>query len=148
MRAMIEIQHFTTPKLSFKTHEIITQKTVNCMAYVSRTSFIVALQGEVNALLRTLSLMEGTPTDLGPGLAMAASNIICALTMSVRFEHNDLRFKRFMDLIEEGFRLFGALETINFIPAVRFVPCFQATAKKLAEVSGGSSTRQYCTHNC
>jgi 26-hydroxylase len=96
---------------------------------------MVGPQGEVSTLLGTLSRLEGTPIDLGPGLAMAASNIICALTMSVRFEHNDLRFKRFMDLIEEGFRLFGSLETINFIPAMRFIPCFRATSKKLAEVS-------------
>ncbi|KDR21921.1 cytochrome P450 18a1 [Zootermopsis nevadensis] len=91
------------------------------------------IMGEVSALLRTLSRLEGTPTDLGPGLAMAASNIICALTMSVRFERNDIRFKRFMGLIEEGFKLFGSLETINFIPAMRFIPCFKATSRKLAE---------------
>lgn len=102
---------------------------------------MVFLQGEVSALLRTLSRLEGTPTDLGPGLAMAASNIICALTMSVRFERNDIRFKRFMGLIEEGFKLFGSLETINFIPAMRFIPCFKATSRKLAEVSERSRTR-------
>jgi 26-hydroxylase len=96
---------------------------------------MVLLQGEVDTLLQTLARLNGTPTDLGPVLAMASSNVICALTMSVRFEHGDLRFKRFMDLIDEGFRLFGSLETINFIPAMRYIPWLQTTRKMLAKVS-------------
>jgi 26-hydroxylase len=96
---------------------------------------VVFLQEEVNTLLKTLCRLEGAPTDLGPVLAMASSNVICALTMSIRFDHNDSRFHRFTDLIDEGFRLFGSLETINFLPAMRFIPWLQTTRRKLAQAS-------------
>ncbi|XP_069684414.1 cytochrome P450 18a1 isoform X2 [Periplaneta americana] len=91
------------------------------------------IMGEVESFLKTLTRQQGTPTDLNPVLSMAISNVICAIMMSVRFEHNDNRFKRFMNLIDEGFRLFGSLETINFIPAMRYMPGFQSTRKKLAK---------------
>jgi len=55
--------------------------------------------------------------------------------MSVRFEHDDTRFKRFMALIDEGFKLFGTLASVNFIPMMRYLPGLLETRQKLAEVS-------------
>jgi 26-hydroxylase len=101
------------------------------------------LQEEVHTLLKSLYRVEGAPTDIGPVLAMASSNVICALTMSVRFEHNDLRFQRFTDLIDEGFRLFGSLETINFLPVLRFIPWLQTTRRKLAKVRTRNCTARH-----
>ena len=88
----------------------------------------------MEACLKQLTKQKGSPTDLNPVLAMAMSNVICAIMMSVRFQHDDTRFKKFMHLIDEGFKLFGSLEAINFIPAMRYMPGFQATRKKLAQV--------------
>ncbi|KAJ9590643.1 hypothetical protein L9F63_016314 [Diploptera punctata] len=91
------------------------------------------IMGEVETCLKHLANQKGSPTDLNPILSMSISNVICAIMMSVRFQHDDSRFNKFMDLIEEGFKLFGSLEAINFIPAMRYMPWFQATRKKLAQ---------------
>lgn len=69
--------------------------------------------------------------DLNPVLAMPISNIVCSILMNVKFQPDDARFKRFMDLIDEGFRLFGILTYVNFIPAMRYLPGLQATRKML-----------------
>lgn len=53
--------------------------------------------------------------------------------MGVRFQHGDKRFKRFMDLIEEGFKLFGSMAAVNFIPVMRYLPCLQKVRNKIAE---------------
>lgn len=55
--------------------------------------------------------------------------------MSVRFHLGDPRFKRFMSLIAEGFKLFGRMTYVNFIPIMRYLPGLQKTRKKIAEVS-------------
>lgn len=64
---------------------------------------------------------------------MSISNVICSIIMGVRFQHGDARFKRFMDLIEEGFKLFGSMAAVNFIPVMRYLPCLQKVRNKLAE---------------
>nr|AVL92816.1 CYP450 [Locusta migratoria] len=77
---------------------------------------------EVESVLRTLADLKGAPTDLNPVLATSVSNVICELIMSVRFKHGDSRFQRFMDLVEEGFRLFGEMAWVNFVPALKWLP--------------------------
>ncbi|XP_066995612.2 cytochrome P450 18a1 [Anabrus simplex] len=91
------------------------------------------IMSEVESVLKTLSSSKGAPTDLNPVLSMSVSNVICAIMMSVRFQHNDSRFKRFMELIDEGFKLFGSLAWVNFLPVMRYLPGLQETRKKLAK---------------
>lgn len=76
---------------------------------------------------------RGTPTDVSASLGMSISNVICSIIMGVRFQHGDKRFKRFMDLIEEGFKLFGSMAAVNFIPVMRYLPCLQKVRNKIAE---------------
>lgn len=87
---------------------------------------------ELESCLSHISRQRGAPVDLNPVLAMPISNIICSILMSVKFKPDDARFKRFMDLIDEGFRLFGILTYVNFIPVMRYLPGLQATQKLLS----------------
>lgn len=66
---------------------------------------------------------------------MSISNVICSIIMSVRFHLGDPRFKRFMALIAEGFKLFGRMTYVNFIPVMRYLPGLQQTRRKIAEVT-------------
>lgn len=63
---------------------------------------------------------------------MSISNVICTLIMGTRFHHGDSQFKRFMDLIDEGFKLFGSVALVNYIPAFRFLPFVQGVRNKIA----------------
>lgn len=89
---------------------------------------------EVEEFLCVLKTQKGAPVDLNPVLAVSISNVICDIIMSVRFSHNDSRFRRFMDLIDEGFKLFGSMNAALFIPILRYLPGLQKTRKKIAEV--------------
>lgn len=93
--------------------------------------FFVVPQVELESCLRTISKQRGAEVDLNPLLAMPISNIVCSILMNVKFKPDDNRFKRFMDLIDEGFRLFGILTYVNFIPVMRYLPGLQATTKLL-----------------
>jgi 26-hydroxylase len=62
------------------------------------------------------------------------SNVICSLLMSVRFRHDDPRFIRFMNLIDEGFRLFTITAVAGFIPILRFLPGFNYAYSKIRQV--------------
>ncbi|KAK7873113.1 hypothetical protein R5R35_006343 [Gryllus longicercus] len=91
------------------------------------------IMSEVESVLRTLNRSRGQPTDLNPVLGMAVSNVICDILMSVRFGREDAKFRRFTSLIDEGFRLFGRLNWVNFVPALRFLPRLAHTQQKLAK---------------
>nr|XP_034178596.1 cytochrome P450 18a1 isoform X1 [Osmia lignaria] len=88
---------------------------------------------EVKTFLRGLASKGGRSTDVSASLGMSISNVICSLIMGVRFQHGDYRFKRFMDLIEEGFKLFGSMAAVNFIPVMRYLPCLQKIRNKISE---------------
>lgn len=72
--------------------------------------------------LRGLELRRGAPTNISSSLAMSISNVICSIIMGVRFQHGDTQFKRFMGLIEDGFKLFGSVAAVNYIPILRYLP--------------------------
>ncbi|XP_076179782.1 cytochrome P450 18a1 isoform X1 [Ptiloglossa arizonensis] len=88
---------------------------------------------EVRMFLRGLAMRGGAPMDVSASLGMSISNVICSIIMGVRFQHGDARFKRFMDLIEEGFKLFGSMVAVNFIPVLRYLPCLQKIRNKISE---------------
>ncbi|XP_077292942.1 cytochrome P450 18a1 [Arctopsyche grandis] len=77
---------------------------------------------EVNELLDMLNATNGQPVDISPMLAVSVSNVICNIMMSVRFSLNDPRFRHFTGLIEEGMRLFGELNTVDYIPTWQYLP--------------------------
>lgn len=62
---------------------------------------------------------------------MSVTNVICSIIMSVRFDRGDNRFKRFMFLVEEGFKLFGSIAFVNYIPVLRFMPWLMSITQKL-----------------
>ncbi|XP_063703252.1 cytochrome P450 18a1 [Culicoides brevitarsis] len=80
------------------------------------------IMAEVNELVETLYNFEGTEIDMNGLLSVSISNVICNLIMSVRFSHDDPRFKRFNWLIDEGFRLFGEVHMIDYIPLIQYLP--------------------------
>lgn len=96
--------------------------------------FIFSFQREVEEFLCVLKASKGSPVDLNPILAVSISNVICDIIMSTRFSHNDSRFRRLMDLIDEGFKLFGSIDAVNFIPVLRYLPGIQKTKEKIAKV--------------
>ncbi|KAK0179218.1 hypothetical protein PV327_008031 [Microctonus hyperodae] len=87
---------------------------------------------EVETLMHGLSMKRGAPTDVSPSLAMSISNVICSIIMGIRFHHGDIRFKRFMALIDEGFKLFGSIVLINFIPIMRYFPGLSKIRTKIS----------------
>lgn len=90
---------------------------------------------EVEEFLSILNGRKDNPIDLNPLLAVPLSNVICDILMSVRFSYNDDRFKRFMFLIDEGFKLFSSLEASFFIPILKYLPRQRETREKIAKVS-------------
>ncbi|KAJ8917683.1 hypothetical protein NQ315_005130 [Exocentrus adspersus] len=88
---------------------------------------------EVEEFLCVLKKQKHDCIDLNPVFAVSISNVICDVLMSVRFSHNDKRFIRFMDLIDEGFKLFGSLEAALFIPILKYLPGHSTTRQKIAK---------------
>ncbi|KMQ90114.1 cytochrome p450 18a1, partial [Lasius niger] len=88
---------------------------------------------EVDAFLRRCSMRRGAPTDISTSLSMSISNVICSLIMGVRFHHHNSQFKRFMDLIQEGFKLFASVASINYIPIMRYVPWKRGIRNKISQ---------------
>lgn len=67
-------------------------------------------------MIANLHAAEGAAIDANPLLALGVSNVICGITMSVRFSQGDARFERMNQLIEEGMRLFGQIHYGEYVP--------------------------------
>ncbi|CAH1101321.1 unnamed protein product [Psylliodes chrysocephalus] len=104
------------------------------MSYLSsrKTQMENRIMSEVEDFLHVLKARQGESVDLNPVFAVSISNVICDVLMSVRFSHDDRRFTRFMNLIDEGFRLFGSMEAAIFIPILRYLPGHTSTRQKIA----------------
>ncbi|KAH0822593.1 hypothetical protein GEV33_000198 [Tenebrio molitor] len=105
------------------------------MSYIGsrKTQMEGRIMREVEEFLSVLTSKKDNPIDLNPILAVSLSNVICDILMSVRFSHNDERFKRFMFLIDEGFKLFSSLEASFFIPILKYMPGQRETRGKIAK---------------
>ncbi|XP_014368134.2 cytochrome P450 18a1 [Papilio machaon] len=90
------------------------------------------IKSEVYELITNLQRTEGAPVDANPLLALVVSNVICGITMSVRFSHGDLRFERLNHLIEEGMRLFGEIHYGEYIPLYNYLPGKALAQEKVA----------------
>nr|QGP73852.1 cytochrome P450 monooxygenase CYP18A1 [Liriomyza trifolii]UPO37783.1 cytochrome P450 18a1 [Liriomyza trifolii] len=88
---------------------------------------------EVHELISTMRTAKNQPVDLAPAIAVAVSNVICSITMSVRFSSDDPKFRRFNYLIEEGMRLFGEIHTVDYIPTVQYFPRVSTAKTKIAQ---------------
>ncbi|XP_060528418.1 cytochrome P450 18a1 [Cylas formicarius] len=91
------------------------------------------IANEVEDFLKVLNAKNGQPVDLNPILAVSISNVICGVLMSTKFSHDDQRFTQLMELIEEGFKLFGSLEAALFIPILKYLPGHRETLGKIAK---------------
>lgn len=89
---------------------------------------------EVQEFLEALKAKRGEKVNLNAYFAVSISNIICEILMSVRFTFDDKRFRRFMQLIEEGFKLFGSLDKAAFIPLMKYLPGKRKTINKIKQV--------------
>ncbi|KYN50480.1 Cytochrome P450 18a1, partial [Trachymyrmex cornetzi] len=86
---------------------------------------------EVEIFLKRLVMRHGAPTTLTSSLAVSISNVICSVTMGIRFYQGDPKFERFMDLINEGFKLFGKVTLANHIPILRHFPWINSVQNKI-----------------
>ncbi|KAK9879857.1 hypothetical protein WA026_008361 [Henosepilachna vigintioctopunctata] len=103
------------------------------MSYISgrKAQMETRIMNEVEEFLCVLKSQKDDKIDLNPYLSLSVSNVICEVLMSVRFSHNDTRFRRFMHLIDEGFQLFGSLEAALFIPILKYLPAKLKTLSKI-----------------
>lgn len=51
--------------------------------------------------------------------------------MSMTFKSSDTKFRRIIELMEEGFRLFAIAMPVNFIPLLRFMPLVNYAYEKM-----------------
>ena len=77
---------------------------------------------EVYYFLNSIRDEKTNPFNPAPILNCAISNVICSIIMSTRFHHKDEKFKRFMHLFDEGFRLFNLTGAMVFIPVLKHLP--------------------------
>ncbi|XP_047470769.1 cytochrome P450 18a1-like [Penaeus chinensis] len=88
---------------------------------------------EVISLLRCLSAGKNKMMSVDYLFANASTNVICTMLMSIRFRPNNPSFLRFMELHDEGFRLFLKCDIANYIPVLKYMPSITKTFQKLTQ---------------
>ncbi len=91
-------------------------------------------QPQVQDFLFDLKSCESRPCRIRPLLACAVSNVVGSLLMSMTFKSSeDKTFRRLLQLMEEGFRLFTLAMPVNFFPFLRFVPGVNYAYQKIKQ---------------
>lgn len=93
--------------------------------------FLFPIQREVNDFISNLQNEPSSAINLEDHIAVATSNVICNLLMSVRFTRDDPRFAKFNRMIEEGMVLFGKLFTADYIPMTQYLPSLRNAKDKI-----------------
>lgn len=117
----------------------------DCLEHKIRVSFVVIV--EVTFLLTTqFTLFQSQVSEflhdlretgscssvrIRPYLACAVSNVIGSLLMSMTFKSSDRKFRRIIELMEEGFRLFAIAMPVNFFPLLRYLPLVNYAYEKM-----------------
>ncbi|KAL7300798.1 hypothetical protein TKK_0006772 [Trichogramma kaykai] len=96
-----------------------------------KSEMAACIDTELSLFMSRIDSFNGGKMNLSAPLGMAITNIICQVTMGVRFNIDDKRFLRFTELTNEGFRLFGSLASTNYIPLMRYLPGMNDIYKKL-----------------
>lgn len=91
------------------------------------------VQRESHALLRTIVSEHGDGKPFNPSglLNVSIANVICSMIMSTRFRKDDPKFNRFIDLFDEGFKLFADTGAVTFLPFLRFLPGVRSACQQL-----------------
>ncbi|XP_065924975.1 cytochrome P450 2C23 isoform X1 [Magallana gigas] len=104
-----------------------------------------SLQGqimeEVDCLMDELEKYENKPFDIQNILNTSVSNVICSLLFGNRFEYDDTKFKRLIDLLNKLFTT-GSGSSPEFVfPILRHLPMsrFAKVQKLFADIDGFTS---------
>ncbi|KPM09295.1 8-oxo-dGDP phosphatase NUDT18 [Sarcoptes scabiei] len=98
---------------------------------LGRDCLELKIRSQVKVFLNDLKTASSKSLNIRPYLACAASNVIGSLLMSMTFKSSDKKFRRIIELMEEGFRLFAIAMPVNFIPLFRFVPLVNYAYEKM-----------------
>lgn len=98
-----------------------------------RNSRLLFHQSQVKELIDDLKQTDSQLIRIRPYLACAVSNVIGSLLMSITFKSSDMKFRRIIELMEEGFRLFAIAMPVDFFPLLRYVPLVNYAYEKMKQ---------------
>ncbi|XP_029177916.1 cytochrome P450 18a1 [Nylanderia fulva] len=98
-----------------------------------KQNFEEKITSEVTLFIQWCASRHGRSTNISYSLGMSISNVICNLIMGVRFHRDDLRFKKFMSHIEEGFKLFAKVSAANYMPFMECWPSVKEVQKQISQ---------------
>jgi len=112
--------------------KFLIQQKFGMKAWGSGTNQIEqTISKEVEQLISSIENAKKNPFDPEAIINCAVSNVICSITMSTRFKEDDEKFRRFMHLFDEGFKLFNKTGPLIFIPVLKHIPCIQETVEHI-----------------
>ncbi|XP_066275396.1 uncharacterized protein [Branchiostoma lanceolatum] len=86
---------------------------------------------EAQDLVQVFKDKRGQPFDPEVTLNLAMSNVICSVVFGRRFNHDDERFSRLVELNSRHFRLGAAAQALNVYPILRHVSSFRRKLEEL-----------------
>lgn len=104
-----------------------------------------SLQGqimeEVDCLMEELEKYENKPFDIQNILNTSVSNVICSLLFGKRFEYEDTKFKRLIELLNKLFATASASSPAFLFPILRHLPMsrFAKVQKLFDDIDGLTS---------
>ncbi|XP_059161774.1 cytochrome P450 2D15-like [Physella acuta] len=80
------------------------------------------IQEEVSSYLTALSHPQGQPTDIRYLTYASVSNVTCSLIFGHRFDYDDAKFQRLINLMRDVMSNVQMNSLLNFVPLLKFVP--------------------------
>ncbi|KAK3791958.1 hypothetical protein RRG08_052668 [Elysia crispata] len=89
---------------------------------MGKNSLASKVSQEVSTYLDALSQLSGHPSDVRTLTRTAIANIICSIVVGQRFEYDDPYFVKFVQNLDELFRLGQSSSLVTLFPWLRYIP--------------------------
>ncbi|GFO38655.1 cytochrome p450 2j2 [Plakobranchus ocellatus] len=105
----------------WKEQRSFLQSTLRALG-MGRNIMAERITGEADYLLTTIDAAQGQPLDISKLVTVCVTNVICGVTFSKRFNHDDEAILQWLKSVNRLFELIGSSAAVNFFPFLKYVP--------------------------
>ncbi|GFR68723.1 cytochrome P450 2J6 [Elysia marginata] len=105
----------------WKEQRAFLQSTLRSLG-MGRNVMAERIRVEADYLLATIEKSQGEATDISNLVMVCVTNVICGVSFSKRFDHEDDKIIQWLGFVKRLFELLGSSAVINFFPVLKYVP--------------------------
>jgi hypothetical protein len=101
---------------------------------VGTSTLELKIEEELTPFLRELRRKKSNPFDPKYLVQVSVSNVICSIVFGARYKYSDPYFKKYIEVLNETFKVLGDCGPLNIFPILRYLPFNMFQVDKLRKM--------------